>query len=50
MNSETQVAEVADNAEEAAATESVIFHECDPSDQCLFYGKDEVGREGWFLP
>ncbi len=39
---------VSDNAE-AKTSERVTCRQCDPSDHCLFRGKDEVGREGWFL-
>jgi hypothetical protein len=40
---------VSDSLEEAEASKCNSYRECDPSEQCLFHGKDEVGREGWFL-
>jgi hypothetical protein len=46
MNSETQVIDSVEEAEEETYTS---YRECDPSAECLFQGRDEVGREGWFL-
>lgn len=40
---------VSENGEETETSERITYRECDPGPQCLFQGKDEVGREGWFL-
>lgn len=40
---------VTECAEQAEVSERVTCRECDPAHHCLFQGKDEVGREGWFL-
>ncbi len=40
---------VSEGTEQTEASESITYRECDPDLQCLFQGKDEVGREGWFL-
>ncbi len=46
MNSETQVI---DSVEEVEQETCSSYRECEPSEECLFQGRDEVGREGWFL-
>lgn len=40
---------VSESGEQSEASESITYRECDPAQHCLFQGKDEVGREGWFL-
>lgn len=37
------------SAEPTEPSGSIVFRECNPSEECLFHGTDEVGREGWFL-
>ena len=46
MNSETQVIDSVEETEEETCNS---YRECDPSADYLFQGRDEAGREGWFI-